>query len=470
MPLNRFIDPLDVRAVAHHAGAVLYVLAGSLAVPALAAIAFREPAEALLTAGTAALSLVSGRLLRRGPPPPLRLREAMALAALAYLLFAVGGAVAFLGVAGPVDAFFESMSGFTTTGLSVTDPEALPRSLVLLRALSQWIGGAGIILLSIVVLSGPGSAAARLYAAELGRENMLGSVGATARALGLAYAGLTAVAYVALLAAGAGLYDGLAHALALVSTGGFSPFSASIGAYSSSPIAVVTAVFMVLGAVSFPLYYLAWRGSWRRVYADAQVRLLAVLLALAGALFVAFEGTSDAGGAIFHAVSALTTTGFSLGDPAEWSGATRLLGIGLMLSGGSVGSTAGGLKLLRLLILVRVAGWSVTRVFLPPSAKVPLKIQGAVVEEAEVRQAFALTTSYGALLFVSALALAGAGVAIDDALFDTASALGTVGLSVGVVSADLADWAKLLLAFNMWAGRLELLALLVLLHPHNWHR
>lgn len=471
MTLGAFIRPLDTAALRYHAGGFLQLLGGVLVLPAAAAVGFGEWREAALLSGTAVVVAGSGRLARRGPVPGLELREAMALAAVSYLAAAVAGAVAFLGVAAPVDALFESMSGFTTTGLTVMDVEELPRSLLLLRALSQWIGGGGIIVLSVVVLAGPGSSAMRLYAAELGGRTLVGSALATGRAVATVYLGMTVLALAALLVAGAGLFDGLLHALALPSTGGFSPFDDSIGGYGSPAIAGLTIAFMALGAISFPLYYLAWRRGWRRLVGDAQVLALVALGAVAIVAFLAFEGwASGPLSATFHAVSALTTTGFVIGDADQWSDGSRLLIMGLMVIGGSFGSTAGGLKILRLLILIRVVGWAVSRVMLPRAAKVPMKIQHAPVKEDEIRHTFAFTAAYAVLLLVSGLVLTAAGAPLQDALFDSASALGTVGMSVGAVSADLASWAKLVVTVDMWAGRLEILALLVLLHPHNWKR
>lgn len=469
MTLDAYIRPLDLAAVRHHSGAFLQLLGGVLLVPAVAAVAFREWREVALLAGTASVAAGIGQLARRGPAPPLQLREAMALAAVSYLVAAIGGAVAFLGVAAPVDALFESMSGFTTTGLTVMDVDELPQSLLVLRAVSQWIGGGGIIVLSLVVLAGPGSAAVRLYAAESGGDNLRGSVAATGRAVAGVYVGLTVLGYVSLLAAGAGGFDGLLHALALLSTGGFSPYGASIGAYGSSAIAAVTTVFMVAGAVSFPLYYLAWERGWRRLLRDAQVLALVAIGVVGTASLLAFGGRRPAFlDAAFHATSALTTTGFVLGDPDGWSDGSRLVVIALMVVGGSVGSTAGGLKLLRLLILLRLVGWVTTRVMLPREAKIPLKVQGEPVGDDEVRRTFALATAYAVVLFLAAVTLTAAGATFPDALFDSASALGTVGLSVGAVSGDLEGWGKLAVAAVMWAGRVEILALIVLFHPRNW--
>lgn len=470
MVLGRFIQPMPGAHLRHHGGVLLLLLAATLVVPALAALLLREMAQAALFAGMAAGTAVLGWLLLHSGVYSLRLREAMALTALAYLMFAAVGTLAFLPVAGPVDGFFEAMSGFTTTGLTVMDVEAVPRSLLFFRGFSQWVGGAGIIVLSLVVLAGPGSAGAKLYAAEFGQQNLLGSVVETGRVVLALYAGLTALGTGALWLAGAGAFDGLVHGLSLVSTGGFSPYADSFAAYDVSAVAVAGALFMALGATSLPLFYLARRRGWRQLIADAQLRTLLLLIIVGGAVLTFFEPDATPGRSVFHATSAVTTTGFVVSSPDEWHDGSRLVTAGLMVVGGSLGSTAGGLKLLRLLILVRIVSSTLSRLMLPAEAKIPVKVQHAAVSEAEIRHTFALTGAYMMVMFLCAVALSAAGFSFEDSLFEVISGLSTVGLSVGVTSAELPAWAKLLLAFTMWVGRIEILAALILLHPRGWRR
>lgn len=472
MALVRFALPLDLAGLGYHTGGLLRLLAATLVVPVGVALLSRELPQAGLFATMAALSWAVGWALRRHGAQQLGLREALALTALAYLLFATVGAVAFVPVAGPADAFFEAMSGFTTTGLTVMPVDELPRSLLFFRGYSQWLGGAGIIVLTLVVLAEPGSTGKQLYTAEFGQENLLGSVVSTGRVVMVAYAGLTVAGVLGLWAAGAGFFDAVVHGLSLTSTGGFSPFTDSFGAYDRGAVAGVAGGFMVLGATSLPLLYMTRHRGPRRLLADSQLRLLVALVLAAAVVFLLFEGPEldELGAAAFHATTAVTTTGFVLEPVSEWSEGARMLALGLMVVGGSVGSTAGGIKLLRLLILVRTVGWSVSRTLLPEEAKMPLTVEHAVVGPEEIRRTFALLGAYLVLLFLGAVAVTGAGVPMENALFDVASALSTVGLSTGATSADLPAWAKLVLALMMWAGRVEIVAVLVLLHPMNWLR
>lgn len=472
MWLWRFIVPLDHAAVLRHCGAVLRLLALVLIAPAVIATAVGERPQAIAFAATCLVVGAVGWATARGKLPDLVPRDAIVVTALAYPLATLIGVPAFLTVAPPADAIFESMSGFTTTGLTLMDEPSLPVSLLFFRAYSQWLGGLGIIVLSLVVLAGAGSAAARLYSSEFGEQNILGSVLATGRVVGMIYVGLTVSAVAALVAAGAGWFDGLLHAFSLVSTGGFTPFADSIGGYDSDAVAAVTIVFMVLGAISVPLFYLGWRIGWRRFVGDAQLRLLLVLVLAGTGVAVAFEGWRDGAAldALFHVTSAATGTGFSLEEPANWSEGTRLLAVGHMFVGGATGSTTGGLKLLRLLILLLVAGWVITRSMLPREATLPLRIEHVAVSEVDVRRAIMLLFGLMGVVFASALLLVGTGETWEDAVFEATSAANTVGLSVGVVRPELADWAKMVLVVNMWAGRVEVLPVLLLAHPANWRR
>lgn len=471
MQFSRFVSPVDVRLVLPHLRRPLRFLGLSLVLPFLVAVASAEWEQAIVFA-----ALALGTYLSAGrkslPSDSLAPRDALLFAALAYLLFALVGAFAYLTTTSFVNALFEAMSGYTTTGLSVLEVDRAPRSLLFFRAYSQWIGGAGIIVLSIVFLPGARAALLPLYAAEFREENLLGNVVSTTRLVFAVYGALTLLGFLAYLACGMGAYDACLHIFATVSTGGFSPHPESIGYYRSVPITIAVATFMLVGAVALPLYYRAFHDGPRRFFADSQLRALLVL-ALAGFLLASFYGTTSKGAFSwiahgFHSISALTTTGFNLTDTTEWTQGARLVAMILMILGGSVGSTSGGLKLVRVLILARIAQWYVRRALFPPEAQIPLRIDGRSLRDDEIQSVVGLTVLYLGLVSSSAFLLAFTGCAPMDALFEATSAVGTVGLSTGLTSPALAWWAKLLLTLDMWAGRLEILPLLVLLYPSQW--
>lgn len=465
MTLGRFAAPIDWRSVAHHLAGLLQLLGVLLVLPVLVAVLAGEHAYAVLFAGIALAVVAVGWLVRRFRPAGLGLREALVVTVLAYPLLTLVTAGVYLPDHSPVDAVFETLSGFTTTGLTVVEEETLPASVAFFRSFSQWLGGAGIAIVYMAVLAGPGSATSRLYLAEFDEDNVLGNVVRTARGVAAVYLGLTLAGYLALVAAGAGLFDGLLHALSLLSTGGFSPFATSVGAYDSTAVASVTSVFMVAGATSLPLLYvLVAQRRWRRFVGDVQLRTMLALIVVGTVAVLPFHGLAlrDFGAHLFHAISALTTTGFTLDDPAQWPAGAKIATVGLMFVGGSSASTAGGLKLLRLALLARLVWWSLVRPLLPREATVPLQVQDVRVREDELRRVVAVAACYAVLLFASWLLLLGTDAAPVDALFEAASALGTVGQSAGLTAPELATGGKLVLCLNMWLGRVEVFAVLFL--------
>jgi trk system potassium uptake protein TrkH len=470
MHLVRHISPLDLRVVRTHLAVLLQLLGAALTLPLIVALLAGEFFMGAVFGGLTVGAIGLGRAGARGRPANIELKEALVVTALAYLMFGFVGALALLPVAPLLDGFFEAMSGFTTTGLSVLDLEGLPQSVLFFRAYAQWIGGAGIIVLSLAVLLGPGKAAFRLYTSEYGEENLIGSVIATARVVLGVYTALTAVGFLAYVAAGMGPWDALLHALATLSTGGFSPYSESIARFAGPWVPLAVTAFMLAGAISFPLYFIARREGLRRIWDDLQLRALLGIWLLATLLFWGAGGWRSDGllPGLFQAASALTTTGFAVSDASSWPEPLVLITMLLMIVGGSAGSTAGGIKLLRLILLWKVAQVVVVRTLLPEEAKVPLKHNDVAISERDIELLLGFFGLYLAIWLLGAAALALGGFPALDSLFESASALGTVGLSTGVTSPELAGWAKLLLIVEMWAGRLEILPVLVVLYPGTW--
>jgi trk system potassium uptake protein TrkH len=293
---------------------------------------------------------------------------------------------------------------------------------------------------------------------------------ATARVVAMIYCGLTALGFLVYLAAGMPPFAALLHVMSTLSTGGFSPYPDSIGHYPNPFVRLAVVVFMLVGSTSFSLYYLARSEGPRRFWRDRQLRVLLGLVGMASLVFFAIQGwhIEALEISVFEAVSALTTTGFNVRDAAAWTESVKLIMLLLMVLGGSTGSTAGGIKLLRFLILCRLMNWLVLREILPEEAQIPIKYGDLVISNNELRQHSGFVILYLAFLCFSALFLTLAGHPFIDALFESASALGTVGLSVGITSAELPSWEKLLLIVNMWAGRVEILPVLVILYPWTW--
>ena len=470
MSLRAYLTPLDLRAVLGQLAGLVRMMGWLLLLPAALGWAYREPFVAALLSGLSVVALLLGHWGRALLPRDLRLREAFVVTALAYPLFALVGAIAFLPAVSFVDGFFESMSGFTTTGLTVVDVEALPRSLRFFRAYTQWIGGAGIVILSVAVWNAtrPAGFRFRIYGSAPEEKRVAGSVHANARQLVVIYGLLTAVVCLALLVAGMSTEDAVLYGLATISTGGFSPHAESIGHYApNGAVLGVTMVGMLLGATSFANFQqLARRGQGGKHPPDPQLYALACAVLVGTSMLFALDG--HAWRAVFDTVTAVTTTGFSIDEPMGWFPTRKAFTTLWMVIGGSSGSTAGGLKLMRLIVVLKLAQWTMRRLLLPPEAQVPLKYAGTVINTEPLRRLLGFMVAYLLLLLAGGSVLALAGFAPQDALFESASAIGTVGLSSGITDADLPTWAKLVLSLEMWAGRLEVLPVLVLLYPGTW--
>ena len=374
----------------------------------------------------------------------------------------------------PVDAFFEAMSGFTGTGLTMApNPEILPRTLQWWRTFMEWVGGMGVIVLMLTLLVGPGRSAVSLYFAEARAEKIHPSVASTVRTMWWIFALFTGLAIAVLWAVGMPLWDAINHAMTALATGGFSVRAESIGAYRSWALEVAVMVVMLAGATSFAVHYQFLRHGPRAFAEDLQTRWLwAAGLVGTGALGlvgVAARGwpSSFREGA-FQWISALTCTGFQTTSLTGWANVPKLLMVVGMVLGGAAGSTAGGIKLLRFAFLVRGVSWQLKRFGQPPDALVPLRMGDEALPEAVAYRRIA-EAAFLLFLWVSFLVLGTLILAIlmpsaslADALFEVASAQGNVGLSVGITSQAMPLGAKLLLCFHMWMGRLEILPVLVL--------
>ena len=449
-------------------------------------------------------------VLSRGRWDEIGRRDAMLLVALSWIVGAGLAALPFriwaametdatghdLAFCSYVNSYFEAMSGLTTTGATVlTRIDTLPRSLLLWRALTHWLGGLGIVVLFVAVLPILGVGGKRLFRVEAPgptAEGVRPRIQETARALWLIYLGLTVAEVVLLCAVGMGLFDAVCHTFATLATGGFSTRNASIGEINSLPVEMVIIVFMVLAGVNFGLYYNALRGQWRNVVRDPELRVYLALLVVASAVVVCClwgghvvtTAGHDAGlslGAatrqgIFQVVSIQTTTGFCTANFDLWPFLPKAILVMLMFVGASGGSTGGGIKVVRVAIMVKVLLAEIEHVFRP---KVVRTIRWAnVTVDPEFRQ--------GVLAYVLIiLALFGLGTAalmlleahqdidITTAATATVATLNNIGPGLARVGAiENFSWfsggSKMVMCLLMALGRLEVFAVLVLFMPRFW--
>ncbi|HWQ60782.1 MAG TPA: TrkH family potassium uptake protein, partial [Negativicutes bacterium] len=382
-----------------------------------------------------------------------------------------------------LDAVFETVSGLTTTGASIIpDVEILPQSLLLWRSMTHWLGGMGIIVLFVVFLSNVGADAVNLFQAESPGptvERVLPRIRTMALRMWQMYVFFTAVQVVLLWLAGMNFFDSVTHTFATMATGGFSTKNTSIKFYDSLTIELIIVFFMFLAGGNFGLYYLAWQKGLRKLWQDSEFKLYLGIVLVSTLSIVAFlyfgPGIDPATGlrdSLFTVVSLMTTTGFVTADFDLWPPATKIILLLLMMIGGCAGSTAGGMKVVRLLILMKDAALSLLHAVHPKLVST-LKIGGKPVDAGVLHMVLQFFFLYILIFFVSVLLVAATGLAPFDAMGAVAATLGNVGPGFGAVGptttfAEVHPFAKAVLTADMLLGRLELFTLLVLFHPEFW--
>lgn len=465
-----------VRVVAKYLGQLGLMLALLSLVPALVAALHADTAilqRYLVVIVVMVLACVP--LARLPVPGSMMPNEAMAITALAFILAPLV-MVYPMQAAGFsfTDALFEAVSGVTTTGLTMlADPAQHAPSIVFLRAWMQWYGGLGFAVLSVALLMHHSAAARRLVELEQA-DSLVTTTYIHARRVVAVYCVLTLLAWVMLWFLSGDMEIGLLHALSAISTGGFSPFADSLAAQTSAFSSVVLLVSLA-GAVSFPLYYYLTHGAATRLRRDAEWIWLLVLCLLGGGVLSVILHFYDGmhwqlawKEGFWLSMSAQTTAGFNSLSPAGISDLGKLWVSMQMFIGGSVGSTAGGIKIIQLIIFLRLLQYLLIRTGAGPHAVLEPRLFGMALEQESIQRALFIILLFVCAIVLSWLVFLAYGAAPMDALFEVVSAMGTVGLSTGLTGTELPDGLKLLLCFDMLAGRLEVLALLVVFWPGTW--
>ncbi len=459
------------RATLSYTGIILTIGAGLMLVPLACIVAW--PSEARLALGflgpAAGLGLVGLALWRRFQP-----REAVALTTGQGSVIVVVSWLVVCGVsAAPLmlveglsfsQAVFEAVSGWTTTGLSVVDVTRASHMTLLWRSLMQLAGGAGIAVIMLASIAGPPGTG--LSVAEGRSEQLVPHVRASLKLVLAIYSGYVFIGLLAYWIAGMPLFDAVNHSFTAVSTGGFSTRPESIGAWDEMRIEAVTIVLMLLGSMNFLTAWGLLRRRFHHATRSGELKLVAVLIPLAALLLFAFVAAPlyGSGGkavrvAVFEAVSALTGTGFSTTAYSSWGGFGVLVVVALMIVGGGVGSTSGGLKQYRVYVLLKSIGWEVRRALLPANVVLERYIwrgdRKDFVDDRRLRSLGDYVFLYLTAVLVVALIVAASGYGLGVALFESASIVGTVGLSMGATgphASPLILWAG---TVGMFLGRLE---------------
>ncbi|MFP9191041.1 TrkH family potassium uptake protein [Natrialbaceae archaeon A-CW1-1] len=503
---------VDWRAGLSLVGTILAVLSLAFVVPIVVALAYGGED---LWVFIAAMALTAGfglALRRLDPAPDPGAREAFMVVALTWLFAAVFGALPYVlagngTVAHPVNALFESMSGFTTTGATVMDDisfDTHSRAMLMWRQLTQWLGGMGIIVLAVAILSQMAVGGAQLMKAETpgpGVSKLTPHIAETARVLWLAYIGFTAL-LIALLyglhllgfAPNMDLYNAFAHGFTTLPTGGFSPEARSIEAFSPA-VQWLIVPFMFIAGVNFVLWWHLISGDPWVLFRDNEFRLYlgtVSVLTVVGTALLFFDAalstpeTGQIGGnlersaryAAFQIASLTNSTGYANMDFDAWSGPAKGLLLFAMFIGGSTGSTGGGIKVLRWLVILKALRREVFTTIHPEAVR-PVRMNGRVLDEDAVRGIYAFTLLYLVLFFVGILLLAadaarvGFDIGTIELLTASIATLGNIGPGFGVVGPmggylEFPITSKILMIVYMWIGRLEIFPVLVLLTSAYW--
>jgi trk system potassium uptake protein TrkH len=419
-----------------------------------------------------------GFFLQRLPSPKrIQTNEAMVITALAFLFAPIV-------MTWPImasglsfgDALFETISGVTTTGLSVVASVAdKPAIFLFSRAWMQWVGGLGIVILFVATMIRPGLAAKRI--GDLGdyEDDLVGSTRAHARHMIIVYSIMTGFGIILLGLLGTGWFNSVTYSLAAVSTGGFSPHDASLAGLNSSWQQGMVILLSVAGAIPLTLYFRSFKESGKVLVRDRQVHgilIAGLMAALLMALFLfiqdGFSWTQAMRHGVLNAFSAQSTAGFATLDISNIGPGAKITLIFSMFLGGGSGSTAGGIKILRLLILGQLLYVFLQRPGMPRQAVTEASLGKRRLETDEIQSAVSIIFLFLAFIGISWLVFVGMGYKPLDSLFEVVSAIGTVGLSSGISAPDLHPVLKGVLCANMLLGRLEIIAWLVLFYPRTW--
>lgn len=466
------------RVLLKYLGQLLVVVAAVMLVPLAVSAGAAEWDRAVrlaLVSGT--LGITGGLLGRIRATQRVQSNETLVLAAGIFLLSPFGLAVTMMADGlGFVDALFESVSAVTTTGLStLATVDDKSTGFLFSRAWAQWYGGLGIMVLSLALVTSPGLATRRLAVGEAEADDPVGGTKAHFRRVVLVYVMLTLAGWIVLALMGVGAGQSWYYVFCAVSTGGFAPDDASLGALGSWAVRGAVIALCVCGATSLVFYRRVYRDGLRPFVEDRQLHALVVLgVAVAIGLVALLRLQEDwswgnaAGHGLVLAFSAQSTAGFASTSVEDLNATAK---VGLMIAmfiGGGAGSTAGGLKILRLLVLLSLMRVVLIRTALPTHAVLEPRLGGKRVGQADITDAVCLLGLFLLVVVLSWLPFLFCGYDPLDSLFEVVSATGTVGLSSGVTGPALEPGLKLLLCADMLMGRLEILAWIVLLYPGTW--
>lgn len=483
---------MNRRLILNLIGAVLLLEAAMLVISSAVSL-IMQSGDHLSLIVSSAVTLAAGWLLRQIKPrnETLRARDGFIVVALGWILMSCFGALPFyIHGATPtyIDALFETVSGFTTTGATIlTDVEALPLGLHFWRSFTHWAGGMGVLVLTLAIMPRMGSRSIHLMRAESpgpSTDKMVPRIGTNSKILYAIYLAMTIIMFIVLMACGLNWYEAINNTFATAGTGGFSLFADSIAHYDSH-VQTIIGVFCMLFGVNFALYYALIRGDFKTVLKNSEFRLYIAIIAIS-TLLIALNILPLYGGDMFSSVhhaffqvsSVITTTGFATANFDLWPTLSKMVLVIVMFTGCCAGSTGGGLKLIRLQVLCKVMARDVRRTVKPRSVGL-IKVDGRVVEEDTVNGVLGFFFVYMLVMLVSCV-LVSFDSFVRDVSFESCftgvlATLSNIGPGFGEVGpagsfANFTLFSKLVFSLDMLIGRLELFPLLMFCSPRAWRK
>lgn len=467
---------------------IILIIESILMLPPYVIALFSNQGDSMAFLVSILLTLMFGLLFARKKkvPPKINPRDGFAIVTFAWILVSLFGALPLYMTNTTetfIDAFFEIVSGFTTTGATIlTDLESLPRAIVFWRSFTHWIGGMGILVFTLALLPLLGISGFQIYKAESPGPvagKIVPRLRDTAKILYITYFTMTILQVVLLLFGGMDLYDSLLYTFATVGTGGFAISNNGISAYNSTYIYVIVGIFMMLSGINFSLYYVAFKGKIRDIFEDEELKLFLTII-IASVVLISINLITSSyksigmaiRDAFFHVSSMITTTGFSVTDIEAWPSFSRGILMILMIIGGSAGSTAGGMKIIRVLVVLKLIKREVGMLF-HPRAVMPIKINKKLMPNEKIASIYSFLTLYVVIFVISTLLITLEGVDLATAAAAVISTFGNIGIEFSGNTKNLEEFSqltKLLFSFLMLLGRLELFTVIALFAPRTWRK
>jgi trk system potassium uptake protein TrkH len=483
---------MKIKPVLNTLGAFLFILGLTMLIPLACSLYYGENdtrsfvLSVIITSGTGGSLVFACR--SREKRIVLSHREGFLIVSAGWILAAFFGGLPYMihgALPALTDAYFETMSGFTTTGATViTKIEGLPHGILLWRSLTQWLGGMGIILLSIAILPFLGVGGRQLFKAELPgpvKEKLVPRIAETARSLWIVYVIITVAGFTLLLFGGMSVFDSICHIFCAMATGGFSTKDSSVAWFNSAYIDGVLIAFMLIAGMNFTLHYKFLMGDFRTFYKDSEARfflgtvLIATLLITLDLRLNVFADIGKAFRyALFQASSIITTTGFVTDNFARWPAFSQIILVSLMFIGGSAGSTGGGIKCVRILLVLKHAYRELYRL-VHPHAVIQIKLGHESVPQDVMKSVLGFFVLYLCVAILATMAMSALGLDMITAFAAVATTLGNVGPALGLYHpattfSEAPALGKWILSFCMLIGRLEIYTVMVLLIPEFWKK